>query len=73
MSVSVWIRVLATKRVQEVQRHAVDWCVSRSRMGRLADTNAYKAIEPIVSIVLVNTQENDEDDLDQTPNGGRSE
>ena len=72
-SVFISVSVFAEKRVQEVHWHVVDWGVSWSRMGRLADADAEEAIEPIVSIVLVNTQENDENDRDQTPGGGRSE
>ena len=70
LSVVVGVSCYAEERVQEVLRHAINWCVSGSRMRCLADANAEEAIEPIV---LVNTQENDEYDLDQTPDGGRSE
>jgi len=70
LSVVVGVSSYAEERVQEVLRHAIDWCVSGSRMRCLADANAEEAIEPIV---LVNTQESDEYDLDQTPGGGRSE
>ena len=44
-SVFISVSVFAEKRVQEVQWHAVDWGVSRSRMGRLADADAEEAIE----------------------------
>ena len=69
-SIVVSVIVFAGERIQEVARYAVDWCTSGSRVGRLADPNAEKVIEPIV---LVNTQESDEYDLDQTPGVGISE
>ena len=51
-------------------RYDVAWYISGSRMGRLADPDAEEAIE---LIVLVNTQESKEYDLDQTPGVGISE